>query len=140
MAIIDQIERLESAADIIKAKTAELGLDKVGGGKISASDNLTVQAAAINNISKGTPVNQKLTSSASSVSLPKGYYGGDSSVSVDTMTAPTVALSNQPQTIACKDKVVSDNITIPAANVYRTGSNEPTSSTPGNNGDLYLVI
>lgn len=140
MAIVDQIERLENAANVIKAKTAELELDKVGGGKVSASDNLTVQAAAINNISKGTPVNQKLTASTSSVSLPKGYYGSDSSVSVDTMTAPTVALSGQSQTISCKDKVMSDNITIPAANVYRTGSNEPTSSTPGNNGDIYLVI
>ena len=140
MAIVDQIERLEAAANVIKSKTAELELDKVGGGKISASDNLTVQAAAIDNIQKGTPVNQKLTAAAASVSLPKGYYGGDSTVSVDAMTSPTVELSGQLQTISCKDKVMSADITIPAANVYRTGSNEPTSSTPGNNGDIYLVI
>lgn len=140
MAIIDQILRLEAAANIIKDKTAELELDKVGGGKISPSDNLTVQADAINNIEKGTPVTRKLTSSSTSVSLPKGYYGSTSSVSVDVMSAHAVTLSGSSQTIACKDKVMSGDITIPAANVYRTGSSEPTSSTPGNNGDLYLVI
>ena len=43
MAIIDEIIRIEDASSIIKAKTAALGLDKVGGGKISPSDKLDVQ-------------------------------------------------------------------------------------------------
>lgn len=140
MAIIDEIIRLDDASSIIKAKTAALELDKVGGGKISSSDKLDVQAAAINAITKGTPVTQKLSSSKTFVSLPKGYYGDSSSISVDTMSAPTVSLSGSSQTISCKDKLMTGNITVPAANVYKTGSDVPTSSTPGNDGDLYLVI
>ena len=140
MAIIDEIIRIEEASSIIKAKTAALELDKVGGGKISSSDKLDAQAAAINAITKGTPVTQKLSSSNTSVSLPKGYYGDGSSISVDTMSAPTVSLSGSSQTISCKDKLMTGNITVPAANVYKTGSDAPTSSTPGNDGDLYLVI
>ena len=141
MTIADQIERIEDAADKIKAKTEELGLDKKdGSGKVSASDNITIQADAIDGISKGTPVSEKLTSSKSSISLPKGYYGSASTVSADIMQAPSVSLSGQVQTISCKDKMMSDDITIPAANVYMVGYDEPTSMTPGNNGDLYLVI
>ena len=56
------------------------------------------------------------------------------------MSAPTVSLSGSSQTISCKDKLMTGNITVPAANVYKTGSDAPTSSTPGNDGDLYLVI
>ena len=37
-------------------------------------------------------------------------------------------------------KFVKGDITIPAANVFRTGPDAPTSSTPGNEGDLYLVV
>ena len=140
MAIVTQITRLENAATTIKTKTAALELDKVGGGKISASDKLDVQAAAINAISKGTPVNQKLTSATTSVSLPKGYYGANSSISVDTMTPSAISLTNAEQTIACKDKMMTSNITIPAANIYYTGNSAPTSSTPGNDGDIYLVV
>ena len=91
-------------------------------------------------MTKGTAVTQKLSSSKTSVSLPKGYYGDGSSISVDTMSAPTVSLSGSSQTISCKDKLMTGNITVPAANVYKTGSDAPTSSTPGNDGDLYLVI
>ena len=43
MAIVTEISRLESAASIIKAKTAELELNKAtadGGGAISSSDKL----------------------------------------------------------------------------------------------------
>ena len=63
MAIVDQIERLTSAANRIKTKTAALGLNKVstdGGGVISSSDKLDVQARAhrpfkvIRNLSKET--------------------------------------------------------------------------------------
>ena len=110
MAIVDQIERLTSAANRIKTKTAALGLNKVstdGGGVISSSDKLDVQARAIE--------------------------------AIDTLDAPTVTLSGSSQTIQSNKKFVKGDITIPAANVYRTGTSEPTSSTPGNDGDLYLV-
>lgn len=143
MAIIDQVLRLEGAADVIKTKTVSLGLDKDaedGSGKVSSSDKLDVHARAIDDIPARTPVNQKLNGTTTSVNLSSGYYGSNSSVSVDTMAAPTVTLSGSSQTISCKDKMMTGNITVPAANVYRTGSTEPTSSTPGNDGDLYLVI
>ena len=143
MAIVDEIERLEDAADIIKTKTAALGLDKAledGGGKVSSSDTLDIQARAIDEIQGRTPVTQTLNATTTSVSLPQGYYGGSSSVSVSTMSAPTVNLSGTSQTISCNNKMMNGDIVVPAANVYRTGSEEPTSSTPGNNGDLYMVI
>lgn len=143
MAIIDEVLRLEGAANIIKTKTAALGLDKAsadGTGKISTSDELDIQARAINEIQGRTAVTQTLNGTTTSVSLSKGYYGSNSTVSVNTMSAPTIALSGSSQTISCKDKMMTGNITVPAANVYRTGSTEPTSSTPGNDGDLYLVI
>ena len=143
MAIIDEVLRLEGAADVIKTKTVALGLDKDsedGSGKVSASDKLDVHARAIDDIPARTPVNQKLDGTTTSVSLSSGYYGSNSSVSVDTMAAPTVTLSGSSQTISCKDKMMTDNITVPAANVFRTGNTEPTGSTPGNDGDLYLVI
>ena len=143
MAIIDQVLRLEGAADVIKTKTVALGLDKDsedGNGKVTSSDHLDVHARAINDIPVRTAVSQKLNGTTTSVSLSRGYYGSNSSVSVDTMAAPTVTLSGSSQTISCKDKMMTGNITVPAANVYRTGSTEPTSSTPGNDGDLYLVV
>lgn len=111
MAIVTEISRLENAASIIKTKTAELELNKAnadGGGVISSSDKLDVQARAID--------------------------------AIDTLTAPTVTLSGSSQTIQSNNKFVKGNITIPAANVFRTGSDTPTSSTPGNEGDLYLVV
>lgn len=143
MAIIDEVLRLEGAASTIKSKTAALELDKAsadGTGKISSSDTLDVQARAINEIEKRTQGSQKLNGTNTSVSISKGYYPSDATVSVDTMSAPTVALSGSTQTITCKDKMMTDNITVPAANVYRTGSTIPNGSTPGNDGDLYLVI
>ena len=143
MAIIDEVLRLEGAASTIKTKTAALELDKAsedGSGKISVADKLDVQARAIDSITKRTPGNQKLTGSKTSVSISKGYYPSNATVSVDTMAAPTVTLSGSSQTISCKDKMMTDNITVPAANVYRTGSNAPDSNTPGNDGDLYLVV
>ena len=111
MAIVTEISRLENAASIIKTKTAELELNKAnadGGGVISSSDKLDVQARAID--------------------------------AIDTLTAPTVTLSGSSQTIQSNKKFVKGNITIPAANVFRTGSDTPTSSTPGNEGDIYLVV
>ena len=111
MAIVTEISRLENAASIIKTKTTELELNKAnidGGGVISSSDKLDVQARAIN--------------------------------AIDTLNAPTVTLSGSSQTIQSNKKFVKGNITIPAANVFRTGSDAPTSSTPGNEGDLYLVV
>lgn len=143
MAIIDQVLRLEGAAETIKTKTVALGLDKDsqdGSGKVSSADKLDVHARAIEDIPVRTAVSQKLTSSTTSVSLSSGYYGSGSTVNVDTMAAPTVTLSGSSQTISCKDKMMTGNITVPAANVFRTGSTEPTSSTPGNDGDLYLVV
>lgn len=141
MAIVTEISRLENAAGKIKTKTAQLELDKANGsGKISATDKLDVQADAIEIIQKRNPGNQKLSAGTASVNIQKGYYPQNSTVSVDTMSAPTVTLSGQSQTISCKDKVMSNDITIPAANVYTTGPNAPTSSTPGNDGDLYLVV
>lgn len=143
MAIIDEVIRLEGAANTIKTKTAALGLDKAsadGSGKVSPSDELDIQARAINEIQGRTAVTQTLTGSTTSVSLSKGYYGSNSTISVNTMAAPTVTLSGSSQTISCKDKMMTDNITVPAANVYRTGSTVPDSNTPGNDGDLYLVV
>ena len=143
MAIIDEVLRLEGAANTIKAKTVSLGLDKDaedGAGKVSASDTLDVHARAIDDIPARTPVNQKLDGSTTSVNLSSGYYGSNSTVNVDTMAAPSVSLSGTTQTISCKDKLMTDDIDIPAANVYRTGSDVPTSSTPGNDGDLYLAL
>ena len=111
MAIVTEISRLENAASIIKTKTTELELNKAnidGGGVISSSDKLDVQARAIN--------------------------------AIDTLNAPTVTSSGSSQTIQSNKKFVKGNITIPAANVFRTGSDAATSSTPGNEGDLYLVV
>jgi hypothetical protein len=139
MAIIDQILRLESAANIIKAKTADLGLKKSNGSTITTSENLTSQAEAINNISKGTPVTQTLTYASNAVTIAAGYYGSNSTVSVSIMTAPSVSLSSSAQTISCKDKIMSNNITIPAANTFTTGSSVPSDST-GNDGDLFLIV
>ena len=143
MAIIDEVLRLEGAAATIKSKTAALELDKAsadGSGKISSSDKMDVQARAIDGIEKRTQGNQKLTASTTSVSISKGYYPSNATVSVDTMAAPTVTLSGSSQTIQSNKKFVKGNITIPAANVFRTGSDTPTSSTPGNEGDIYLVV
>ena len=143
MAIIDEVLRLEGAANTIKAKTAELELDKAsadGSGKVSASDTLDVQARAINEIQGRTAVTETLNGTTTSVSLSKGYYGSNSTVNVNTMASPTVTLSGTSQTISCKDKMMTDNITVPGANVYRTGNTVPDSNTPGNDGDLYLVI
>ena len=140
MAIIDEVIRLEGAATIIKAKTAELSLSKPGGGTISSADKMDVQASAINLISKRTPVTQTLDATTTAVTLSQGYYGADSTIAVSVLSAPSVTLSGSEQTIACDDKMMDGDITIPAANVYRTGSSEPTSSTPGNEGDLYLVV
>ena len=140
MAIIDQVERLEAASSVIKAKTTDLGLKKSNGDIITASENLTSQADAINNISKGTPVSQKLDSVTTAVTIPAGYYGSESTVSVDKMTAPTVTLSGSQQTISCDDKLMDGDITIPAANLFYTGNSAPDASTPGNDGDLYLVV
>lgn len=140
MSIATQISRLMDAADIIKAKTAELSLSKPGGGTISSADKLDVQASAINLISKGTPVTQTLDAETAAVSLPAGFYGSGSVVSVSVLAAPTVSLSSSVSVIHCDDKMMDGDITIPAANVYTTGSQAPTSSTPGNDGDLYLVV
>lgn len=142
MSIISEISRLEGAADVIKAKTVALNLDKAdGNGKVSSSDKLEVHAAAINAITEGSSLgNQKLDASTTAVSMPAGYYGSNTTVSVDTMTAPTVTLSNTSQTISCDDKMMDGDIVIPAANIFYTGSSAPTSSTPGNDGDLYLVL
>lgn len=139
MAIIDEIVRLESAANTIKTKTADLGLKKSNGNTISPSENMTAQADAINNIVKRTAVSQTLTYNSNSVSLSAGYYGSKSNVSVATLVAPSVTLSGVSQTISCKDKIISDNITIPAANIYTTGSSVPNDSS-GNDGDLFLVV
>ena len=139
MAIIDEILRLESAASIIKAKTAELGLEKSSGVPVSISDNLTAQASAINTISKKTSVSQTLTYTSNTVSLPAGYYGSESNVTVSTLATPSVTLSGVSQTISCANKVMSDDITIPAANVYTTGSSVPSNSS-GNDGDLFLIV
>ena len=102
MAIVTEISRLETAAGKIKTKTAQLELDKANGsGKISATDKLDVQADAIEIIQKRNPGNQKLSAGTASVNIQKGYYPQNSTVSVDTMSAPTVTLSGQSQTISC---------------------------------------
>lgn len=142
MSIISEISRIENASDVIKAKTVSLSLNKASGsGKVSLSDKLDVHAAAINSIPKGSNLgNQKLDATTTAISIPAGYYGSAATVSVDTMTAPTIALSGTSQTISCDDKMMDGDITIPAANLFYTGSTAPTSSTPGNDGDLYLVL
>ena len=139
MAIIDEITRIESAASTIKTKTADLGLKKSNGNTISSSENLTAQADAINNIAKRTAVSQTLTYTSNEVSLSAGYYGSESNVTVAKLAAPSVTLSGVSQTISCKDKIISDDITIPAANVYTTGGSVPSNSS-GNDGDLFLVV
>ena len=140
MSIISEISRIEGASGIIKAKTVELGLNKTANTKVSLEDKIEDHAAAINTISARTVSTSKLTANTTAVTIETGYYGTTSTISVDTMSAPTVSLSGSSQTISCKDKLMTDNITVPAANVFRTGSDAPTSSTPGNDGDLYLVI
>ena len=139
MAIIDQISRLESAASIIKAKTVDLSLRKSNGSIITSSENLTAHADAINNISKGTAVSQTLTYASNSVSLPAGYYDSDSNITVATLVAPSVTLSGVSQTISCANKIMSDDITIPAVNVYTTGGSVPSDAS-GNDGDIFLII
>jgi len=139
MAIIDEILRLEAAASVIKTKTADLSLKKSNGSTISSSENLTAQADAINTIAKRTAVTATLTYTTNSASLSSGYYGSDSTVTVAKMTSPSVSLSGVSQTISCKDKVMSENITIPAANTYTTGSSVPDNST-GNDGDIFLIV
>lgn len=134
MAILTEIQRIENAANKIKTKTEQLGLTVASPGKL---DN---HADAINAIPNQQAKNQKLTGSSTSVDLPVGYYGAVSHISVDTLTPSAVTLSGQQQTISCKDKMMTDNIVIPAANVYYTGNTAPDSNTPGNNGDIYLVI
>ena len=142
MSIISEISRIEDAADVIKAKTVALGLNKASGsGKVSLSDKLETHAAAINSIAVGTSIgNITLDAITTSVSISAGYYGSAATISVDTMEAPVIALSNTSQTISCDNKMMDGDITIPAANIFYTGSSAPTSSTPGNDGDLYLVL
>lgn len=134
MSIISEISRIESAASIIKDKVAELGLS------VSSPSKLDNCANAIDSIAKRTAINTTLTSSNASVNLSGGYYDSDSSVSVSVMTAPTVSLSTSSQTISCDNKMMDGDIVIPAANAFYTGSGAPTSSTPGNDGDLYIVV
>ncbi len=139
MAIIDEILRLEAAASVIKTKTADLSLKKSNGNTISSSENLTAQADAINSIAKRTAVTATLTYATNSASLSSGYYGSDSTVTVAKMATPSVSLSGVSQVILCKDKVMSENLTIPAANTYTTGSSVPSDAT-GNDGDIFLIV
>lgn len=140
MSIVSEISRIESAVSVIKTKTAQLGLSKPGGGTISAADKVDVQASAINAITKGSAVNTTLNAVTTAVTIPAGYYGSNSTVSVVTSTISSVTLSGKQQTLSCANKLMTTDIVIPAANVYTTGSQAPTSSTPGNDGDLYLVV
>jgi hypothetical protein len=140
MSIATEITRIENAANIIKAKTNHMGLEKSPGVVVSTSDNLTVQASVIDAIPERDAVSQTLNASTTSINLSAGYYGSESSVSVAIMEPQVVALSGSQQTISCSDKLMTGDITIPAANVYRTGSGIPTNATPGNDGDLYLVV
>ena len=142
MSIVSEISRIEGAANIIKAKTVELNLDKADGSrKVTSSDKLDVHAAAINAISKCSALgNQKLDAATTAITIPEGYYETNATISVDTMSAPVVSLSSVSQTISCDDKMMDGDIVIPAVNILRTGNEEPTGSTPGNEGDLYLVV
>lgn len=134
MSIISEISRIENAASIIKDKVSELGLS------VSSPSKLDNCANAIDSIAKRTAVNSTLTSASSSVHLSSGYYGNDSTISVSVMQAPAITLSSASQTISCDDKMIDGDIVIPAANLFYTGSNAPTGSTPGNDGDLYIVV
>ena len=105
-----EITRLQGAADLIKSKTVSLGLDKVntdGGGKITSSDKLDVQARAIN--------------------------------AIETFEPTTITLTNESQSLDCGGKFVTDDIVVPAANIYSTGSSVPSDSS-GNNGDIFLIV
>lgn len=139
MSIVSEISRIEGAASVIKAKTVALGLEKTPGTTVSAADKIESHASAINSISAQTVSTSKLTADTTSVTIAKGYYGSASTVSVDIMSAPSVTLSSVAQTISCDDKMMDGDITIPAANVYTTGSTAPSDGM-GNNGDLYLVV
>ena len=140
MSIVSEISRIENAANIIKAKTVQLGLEKSSGTVVTSADKIESHASAINSITTQSVSASKLTADTTSVTIAKGYYGSTSTVSVDKMTAPTVALSSVSQTISCDDKMMDGNITIPAANVYYTGNSVPDGSTPGNDGDFFLVV
>lgn len=140
MSIVSEISRIENAASVIKAKTVALGLEKAANTAVSAGDKIESHASAIDSIVARSVSTSHLTADTASVTIAKGYYGSESTVSVSVLAAPTVALSSVAQTISCDDKMMDGDITIPAANIYTTGSQAPTSSTPGNDGDLYLVI
>lgn len=138
MSIISQISRIEDAANVIKAKTVALGLEKTPGTTVLSTDKIESHASAINSIVAQSVSTSRLTADTTAVTISKGYYGSDATVSVTKMSAPTVALSTSSQTISCDDKMMDGNITIPAANGFYTGQTSP-SSTLGNDGDLYLV-
>lgn len=133
MAIITELSRIENAADTIKDKVDSLGITVASPGKIDD------YATAINGIVKRTPGDQTLNATTASVTISQGYYPSNTTVSVATSTISSVSLSSSEQTLPCANKLMTSNIVIPAANVYTTGSSAPTSSTPGNDGDLYLV-
>ena len=133
MSIVSEISRIEGIATSIHDKVESLGIT------IASPEKLADTRDAINSITSQAVNVTKLTGATTAVTISKGYYNSNATISVDTSAGGTVALSTVSQTISCSNKMMTSNITIPAANGYYTGQSSPDSSI-GNDGDLYLVI
>ena len=132
MSIISQISRIEGIATSIHDKVVSLGISVASAGKLADSRD------AINSIASRTVSVSQLDAETTAVTISPGYYNSSATIAVSTMSAPTIALSTSEQTIACDDKMMDGDITIPSANGYYTGSSTPDNSI-GNDGDLFLV-
>ena len=132
MSIISEISRIEGIVSSIHSKVASLGITIASPGKLANDRD------AINSITSQTVNVSKLTGATTAVTISKGYYNSNATISVDTSAGGTVTLSTAQQTISCANKMMTSDITIPAANGYYTGTSLPDSSI-GDDGDLYLV-
>lgn len=88
---------------------------------------------------RGTGSTTTLNGTTTSKTINAGYWSSNNVVKVNTMAAPTVTLTSSEQTITCKDKMMTGNITVPAVNFYYTGSTVP-AVTGYNDGDIFLII
>lgn len=119
-----QTSATATKSDILESKTAWVGGSKITGSMTNNGEGSTLL---------------KLTSTTTSVDIAAGYWSSKNTVSVDTMGAPTVTLSNSSQKISCKDKMMTGNITIPAVNYYYTSTAAPSATSGYNDGDIWLV-
>ena len=131
MAIIDQILRLEGVAASIHNKVTSLGISVASPSKLADDYN------AISTIASRSVDVSSLTADTSTVTISRGYYNANATIAVPVMSAPTVALSSSASVIQCDDKMMDGDITIPAVNVFTTGSSLPND---GNDGDIFLMV